>query len=260
MRRRSHLRHLSMHLRSIQLERSFPTVVGQIDATLADVLPVADALTSAEQVNTEPLDAQSYPPSRFARSQRLPPRPRRGSATARRDLQQALWPTQRRRSVVKIVVVPFGLRRRIVVCAAGHRNRENGEHNDCAESSLDSLAHGAGPFRVRKVTSAQADAIPARFDKSIRASRTMSGAPRPLSLSGGHWGARPGLTAPSGRWRVSSSARQPAASAIPTRNYVRQYWWCRPPRMVTGTIRPIRWTGRWTGASLFSDRWVRSSL
>src|SRR5260221_10572453 len=42
----------------------------------------------------------------------------------------------------------------------------------------------------------------------------------------------------------------PQGGPVPTRNYVRQYWWCRPPRMRTGMIRPIRWIGRWIGASL----------
>jgi integrase/recombinase XerD len=49
-------------------------------------------------------------------------------------------------------------------------------------------------------------------------------------------------------------------AVVPTRNYVRQYWWCRPPRVGTGMIRPIRWIGLWIRASLVSDRCVWSSL
>ncbi len=41
---------------------------------------------------------------------------------------------------------------------------------------------------------------------------------------------------------------------VAIRNYVRRYWWCRPPRTGTDMIRPIRWIGRWIGVSLFSDR------
>jgi len=40
----------------------------------------------------------------------------------------------------------------------------------------------------------------------------------------------------------------------------RTYWWCRPPRMGIESTRPVLETSRGTGASLRSDRCVRTSL
>jgi tripartite-type tricarboxylate transporter receptor subunit TctC len=42
--------------------------------------------------------------------------------------------------------------------------------------------------------------------------------------------------------------------------YTRIYWWCRPPKIGTGSTRPTVWAARAIGASLCSDKCVRASL
>ena len=41
---------------------------------------------------------------------------------------------------------------------------------------------------------------------------------------------------------------------------IRTYWWCSPPTSARDAMRPLRWIGRDTGASLFKERCVRVSL
>ena len=41
---------------------------------------------------------------------------------------------------------------------------------------------------------------------------------------------------------------------VPIGNYVRQYWWCRPPRSGIEVIRPVHSTERGKGACFFSDK------
>ena len=42
--------------------------------------------------------------------------------------------------------------------------------------------------------------------------------------------------------------------------HTRMYWWCSPPKIGMGSMRPTAWTARGIGASLYNDKWVRASL
>jgi hypothetical protein len=47
-------------------------------------------------------------------------------------------------------------------------------------------------------------------------------------------------------------------TGVPVGNQIRTYWWCNPPKIGRGRMRPMVWVVRDTGASLFSDRCVRA--
>ena len=42
--------------------------------------------------------------------------------------------------------------------------------------------------------------------------------------------------------------------------HTRIYWWCRPPKIGTGSTRPTVWAARAIGVFLCSDECVRASL